>query len=551
MNKITKNKFLLVVLVIALFIPTIVAIVNYSRAKNGPVDSKSIVTMTMSDLDGNKTVFDKDNKDTDEMINIFLNMSETSTSAGSLPDPLRTKPFYLVVMSNGSIDYSYQYYFDVSGTDTYYMDGDGKAYKVDSAAAAKFLATQYAVSVYSDASVPVFSLSSDVTDVRPSSATWAFKDATGNMVDVDCSSKVIADTVVYPVEGGFNADFSVDPDFLHIEVTNASDGSVIKDYNKDYENGANFKFDGAAQANVSVTAKWYHDDTRGYEGEMTYAFGVEVAPGAEFYLGTDAIDNGEFVAVTGLNVKDPSKVEFTSSPDIGYTPVFYPSGEQVRAVIPISLDCQSNTTYTFTFKYGGVTQNLSLKVNFRDYERLAGNTYEVTEAVASLYTEATRQAAKDALISVFEEGSDEMYFDGGAFSEVFQGNFTRFFGRTYTINPGGETYRQTGIEYNAADGTPVNAAARGKVVYTGSLDVTGNVVILEHGYGIKTLYAHLGTITVSVGDIVDKDAPLGTCGSTGFTNTSGVYVGMFIGTVPVSPYNSWADGNWRTFPDPQ
>ncbi len=549
MNKLTKNKFLIVVLVIALFIPTVVAIVNYNKAKNGPVDSKSIVTMTMSDLDGNKTVFDKDNKDTDEIIDIFLNMSDTSTPAGALPDPLRTKPFYLIVMSNGSIDYTYQYYFDISGTDTYYMDGEGKAYKVEPDAAAKFLATQYAVSVYSDASVPVFSLSADVTDVRPSSASWAFKDATGNIVDVDCSSQVISDTVVYPAEGGFDTNFSVDPDYLHVEVTNASDGAVL--FNGDYENGANFKFDGAAQANVSVNAKWYHDDTRGYEGEMTYAFGVEVSPGAEFYLGTDAIDNGEFVAVTGINVKDPSKIVFTSSPDIGYTPVFYTSGEQVRAIIPVSLDCQSDTAYTFTFKYGGVTQELSLQVNFRDYERLAGSPYEVTEAVAALYTEATRQAASDALTPILSVGSEEMYFDGGAFSEVFAGNFTRFFGRTYTITPGDTAYRQTGIEYSAPEGTQVNAAARGKVVYAGKLDVTGNVVILEHGYGLKTMYAHLGTITVSVGDIVEKDAPLGTCGSTGFTNTSGVYVGMFVGTVPVSPYNSWADGNWRTFPNPQ
>ena len=63
MNRAKKNKLLLAVLAIALFIPTVVAIVNYSRAKTGPVNTQSIVTMTMSDLDGNRTVFDKENPD--------------------------------------------------------------------------------------------------------------------------------------------------------------------------------------------------------------------------------------------------------------------------------------------------------------------------------------------------------------------------------------------------------------------------------------------------------------------------------------------------------
>ncbi|MBR3423889.1 MAG: hypothetical protein IKG80_05305, partial [Clostridia bacterium] len=60
----------------------------------------------------------------------------------------------------------------------------------------------------------------------------------------------------------------------------------------------------------------------------------------------------------------------------------------------------------------------------------------------------------------------------------------------------------------------------------------------------------LGSISVSVGDVVEKDAVIGTCGSTGFTNTSGVYVATYVGNVPVSPYLMWADGNWRTFPNP-
>lgn len=547
MNRAKRNKLLLAVLAIALFIPTVVAIVNYNRAKTGPVNTTSIVTMTMNDLDGNKTVFDKENPDTKNMVDMFLKMKDTATPVLALPDALSSKPFYLVEMSNGEINYTYQYYFDITGKESYFMDSEGSTFMVNPEVAATFLVTQYAASVYSGSSMPTLSISAGVDDVRPTSAKWAFKDTAGNPVDIDCSGKITTENKTYPVEGGMNADFNIAPDYLHIEITGASGDSL---YNGDYENKAVFKFEGATSANVSISAKWYHDDSRDYEGEMTYTFGIDVSEGAIFYLGAKEIDVGEAVAVTGVNVKDPSKIEFSSTPSVNFTPKFFSDGKYVKAIIPVSLECNSDTTYKFTLKYGAVSQDLELKVGYRDYQRGTVNQYSVTEAVAALYTDATRSAASDALTPILSEGSSEMYFDGGAFAEVINGNYTRFFGRSYTIKPGDVNYKQTGIEYYAAEGTDVKAAARGKVVYVGTLDVTGNVVVIEHGYGLKSLYAHLGSTTVSVGDVVEKGGKIGTCGSTGFTNTTGVYVANFVFNVPISPYTMWSDGNWKTFPNP-
>lgn len=548
MNRTKRNKLLLAILAVALFIPTVVAIVNFSRAKSGPVSTNSIVTLTMNDLDGNKTVFDKDNPDTERMVGVFLKMRDTATKVPSLPVALGAKPFYLIQMSNGSIDYNYQYYFDTSGKETYFLDGDGNVYMVDAGAASEFLSTQYAASVYSGSGIPTFSISAEATDVRPTSAKWAFKDSTGEMVEVDCSGKVVAEGATYPVEGGMRTAFSAAPDYLHIEITNSATGDAI--YNGDYEDGATFKFEGTPKADVTVSAKWYRDEGRDFEGEMGYKFTIEIAEGATFYLGTDQIDTGEVVAVTALNVKDPSKIEFSSEPEIGVKPVFYQDGKYTRALIPVSIDRSGDKTYKLTFRYGAAEQTLDLKVNFRDYERGTTNTYAVTEAVSALYSDKTKKAAEDVLTSVLAAGEPEMIFDGGAFSEPVNAGITRYFGRTYTVNPGGTAYKQTGLEYAAAAGTNVTAPAKGKVVYVGEFEVTGNVVILEHGFGLKTLLCHLDTVTVKVGDVVDKGGAVGTCGTTGFTNTPGVYVANFVGTTPISPYTMWSDGNWKNFPNP-
>ncbi len=550
MNRVKRNKLLLAVLAVALFIPTIIAIVNLSRAKDGPVNVTSIVSMKMSDLDGNTTVFDKDNPDTEKMIDMFVRMNEQATQVTTLPDALSAKPFYLVEMSNGSLEYKYKYYFDITGADTYYEDGDGKVFSISSAAAAEFLATPYAASIYSGSSVPVLTISAGVKDVRPTEAKWAFKDATGNLVDVDCSSKIIDQNAVYPVEGGMEASFSLAPDYLHVEITSDPSGDTL--YNNDYENNAAFRFDGAAHANVKINAKWYHDDAREYEGEMSYAFSIEVSEAASFYLGANTVESGSAVAVTGVNVKDPSAIEFSCEPSIGYTPVFYADGDYVRAIIPFSAESVTSvngTSFKLTFKYGAVSQDLDIKVDYRDYQKGQNPEYAVSEAVAALYTDATKQAANEALGAIFAQGSEERYFED-AFIEPVDANMSRFFGREYTINPGGATYRQTGVEYNAGDGTAVKNVAKGKVVYTGTLDVTGNVVVIDHGFGLKTLYAHLASVSVNVGDVVDQGAQIGICGSTGFTNTTGVYVANYVGTVAISPYSMWADGCWRAFPNP-
>ena len=549
MNRTKRNKLLLAVLAVALFIPTVVAIVNFNRAKTGPVNTNSIVTLTMNDLDGNKTVFDKDNPDTDQIVGIFLNMEQTATKVPSLPVALAAKPFYLIQMSNGSIEYNYQYYFDTAGKETYYLDGDGNVYMVESDAAAAFLATSYAASVYAGSNMPILSISAEATDVRPTSAKWSFKDTNGEMVEVDCANRIVPDGAKYSVEGGMKTSFSIAPDYLHIEITNAATGNSV--YNGDYEDGATFKFEGASEANVVVNAKWYRDEGRDYEGEIGYSFSIEIAEGASFYLGTEEIDTGEVVAVTALNVKDPSKVEFSSEPELGVKPVFYSDGKYARALIPVAIDRPGDKTYKLTFKYGAAEQSFDLKVKYRDYERGTTNVYNVTEDVAALYSEANKKTAQDVLTPVLEAGEAGMIFDGGAFSEVVNSGITRYFGRSYTIKPGDIAYKQTGLEYAAAAGTNVIAPAKGKVVYVGELGVTGNVVVLEHGFGLKTLVCHLASATVKVGDVVEKGGVIGTCGTTGFTNTPGVYVANFVGTTPISPYTMWSDGNWKTFPNPE
>jgi murein DD-endopeptidase MepM/ murein hydrolase activator NlpD len=72
-----------------------------------------------------------------------------------------------------------------------------------------------------------------------------------------------------------------------------------------------------------------------------------------------------------------------------------------------------------------------------------------------------------------------------------------------------------GIDIDAPAGAPVHAAAAGVVVEAGEESGYGNRVVVEHGRGLETLYAHMGSIDVSTGQAVTAASTLGTVGCTG------------------------------------
>ncbi len=73
----------------------------------------------------------------------------------------------------------------------------------------------------------------------------------------------------------------------------------------------------------------------------------------------------------------------------------------------------------------------------------------------------------------------------------------------------------SGVDLDAPEGSPVRAAAAGVVVAAGWESGYGNRVIVDHGRGLTTLYAHLGTVDVREQMIVTRASPLGSVGCTG------------------------------------
>ena len=90
---------------------------------------------------------------------------------------------------------------------------------------------------------------------------------------------------------------------------------------------------------------------------------------------------------------------------------------------------------------------------------------------------------------------------------------------------------------------PVPAANRGRVLFTGFVGVYGNVVLIDHGLGLVTLYAHLSSATVSQGQQVEKGQIIGYTDSTGLAGGDHLHYGVFLSGHPVNPMEWW-DKRW-------
>ncbi len=116
--------------------------------------------------------------------------------------------------------------------------------------------------------------------------------------------------------------------------------------------------------------------------------------------------------------------------------------------------------------------------------------------------------------------------------------------RTYEYN-GKAIDHQWHLGYDLASvkQAKVPAANSGKVVFIGDLGIYGNLVVIDHGLGLMSLYSHLTDILVKKDDMLNKGDFVGTTGTTGMAFGDHVHFGMLVNGIEVTPLE-WLDPKW-------
>jgi murein DD-endopeptidase MepM/ murein hydrolase activator NlpD len=92
-----------------------------------------------------------------------------------------------------------------------------------------------------------------------------------------------------------------------------------------------------------------------------------------------------------------------------------------------------------------------------------------------------------------------------------------------------------GIDITASTGTPIRAAAAGTVIHAGWLGGYGNLVVVDHGNGLATAYAHASVIVVSVGQAVSQGETVSLVGSTGNSSGPHLHFEVRVNGIAVDP----------------
>lgn len=171
----------------------------------------------------------------------------------------------------------------------------------------------------------------------------------------------------------------------------------------------------------------------------------------------------------------------------------------------------------------------------------------------------TNEARIRELVAAAREASCRRRFEG-AFTQLRNSAVTGHFAEQRDYRVGGAPVSRAthyGFDLASTANAPVTAANSGVVIFAGELGIYGNMVLIDHGLGLTSLYGHLSSIDVAVGDEVAKGEVLGNSGATGLAGGDHLHFALLVGDTYVDALEWW-DPKWvrthidaRIAPQPQ
>lgn len=100
-----------------------------------------------------------------------------------------------------------------------------------------------------------------------------------------------------------------------------------------------------------------------------------------------------------------------------------------------------------------------------------------------------------------------------------------------------------GMDIASTQHAAIKAAETGKIIYSDYLGIYGNMVMIDHGQGVVSLYSHLSQINVSTGDSISKGDTLGHSGTSGMAGGDHLHFSMLVNGIFITP-KEWWDQHW-------
>lgn len=186
-------------------------------------------------------------------------------------------------------------------------------------------------------------------------------------------------------------------------------------------------------------------------------------------------------------------------------------GGRLFAIVGIALDTEPGTA-TLLLDHDGRDSEVPFEISDRSYETqhiTVANRRQVDPNPDDLERIGTEKKRIDAALRAWSDSAPQLNL-----LLPVEGRRSSAFGLRRFFN---EQPRRphSGIDIAAASGTPIRAAAAGRIVETGDFFFNGKTVFIDHGQGLVTMYCHMDEIDVAVGEMIARGAIIGAVGSSG------------------------------------
>ena len=240
---------------------------------------------------------------------------------------------------------------------------------------------------------------------------------------------------------------------------------------------------------------------------------------------------GDMLTLTATALENP-KIEW----ELDFQPNFFENQDGTHtSFLPISYKL---TAGDYTLKVTAENFEKTLTFTVKDYAFDIQNMYIDEEIADSTVNDANADWELYVAMKPVKALSDnKLYYTDSFIRPVNQeGEITTEYGMIRYVNDAPTSSRHSGIDIAVPQGTPVLATNSGRVILSQYLQMTGNTVVIEHGYGLKSIYYHMSELSVAVDDVVERGQEIGKVGSTGFSTGPHLHFSMAVNTVWVNPW---------------
>lgn len=497
------NKKILLPLLILLFLPAIFASFWFLNITGENFNTSNVSEVILKDSKGNEKSFTSE-----EDRRFFFELKDSLISVEKQDFDSEIYSLYELNYIRVQGDVTYYLCLSADNKNCLAYDANNNWYRIEKSKAQELLLNYQLQDVYKYSEVPLLEVDTGDSKayISPSSYEWNYLIADGNYTNEQNAENTEVERFDFNVASFNRLDmfFGVSPDWHNVKIY---DNQNLIIYDGIFDNPSDFSCSSDSYLRCVVTAEWYDTTNNLYNGNATYEFEFYYDIPASYSISKSELNSGEVLYIHVSNADDET---FTASSEFlnkDATSIKHTNG--LMTIIPIPMEAQTGE-YILKLESSKTSFNIPIKINAKNYG--STDVVLVRSETAKDY-ESALSTFKDEISSSDNYVLEKCNWAKGCHYPVqkFVDSKEQYwisapsYGVTQRVNGASVSIPNFGIHYVKsldAENLPVHAIQDGIVAFSGTTTAFGNTVVIEHGYGLKSVYGHLDALHFSVGQEV-------------------------------------------------